>query len=201
MAYARESVPDFALANKLYVNAVVTFFTVLNGAKTAQKSTLYAAISGNANMSNPQTLDSFGKFRAPVYIQDPTIAVITGLSNVPAHETGVIRVTVDDSILTDFFSFYVKQPVNETWSNVVLDIPFDAEIDSVTAICTTGTCTVTVRINAVNLGGAPNSVSSVQSEVVHTTNNDFIVGDNITIVVSNAVSCQYLSIKINYRRN
>ena len=90
MTYARSAVQDFSTSNKLYVNAVVTFYTVLAGAKTATKATLYAGLTGSTELANPQTLDSHGKFRQPVYIDDAVIATVTGLGNTPDHDTGVI---------------------------------------------------------------------------------------------------------------
>jgi hypothetical protein len=90
MTYARTAVQDFSTSNKMYVNAIVTFHTVLNGEKTSDLATLYATLTGGALLANPQTLDSFGKFRQPVYIQDPVIATVTGLGNTPDHDTGVI---------------------------------------------------------------------------------------------------------------
>ena len=64
---ARISIQDFSLANPLYAGATVTFFTTDNdGVKTATKATLYEAPSGAATLLNPQTLDSDGKFAAPV---------------------------------------------------------------------------------------------------------------------------------------
>lgn len=88
---ARISIQDFSLANPLYAGATVTFFTTDNdGVKTATKATLYEAPSGAATLLNPQTLDSDGKFAAPVYVEDPVIASVSGLTNVDDHDTGVI---------------------------------------------------------------------------------------------------------------
>lgn len=90
MTYARTAIQDFSTANKLYINAVVTFYTVLNGAKTAMKATLYSSLSGSTELANPQTLDSYGKLRQPVYIDEAVIASVTGLGNTPDHDTGVV---------------------------------------------------------------------------------------------------------------
>lgn len=90
MTYARTAVIDFSTANKLYVNAVVTFYTVEDGEKTSELATLYSSLTGGSLLANPQTLDSYGKFRQPVYIQEPVIATVTGLGNTPDHDTGVI---------------------------------------------------------------------------------------------------------------
>jgi hypothetical protein len=88
---ARITVADFELANPLYAGALVRFFQTDNdGIKTATLATLYAAPSGVSTLENPQTLDSDGKFAAPVYIEDPVIASISGITNVDDHDTGVI---------------------------------------------------------------------------------------------------------------
>lgn len=90
MTYARTALQDFSTANPIYANAIVTAYTVDNGEKTAIKANLFAAISGNTKSANPQTLDSYGKFKQPVYIDGPVILTITGLKNTPDHDTGII---------------------------------------------------------------------------------------------------------------
>lgn len=91
MGFARTAVQDFSTANQIYVGAVVTFYTVLNGAKTDQLATLYGSVSGIDTLQNPQTLDSYGKFRNPVYTEDAVIASVVGLGNAPDHDTGIIQ--------------------------------------------------------------------------------------------------------------
>jgi len=86
----RTAIKDFALANRLYAGATVTFYTVSGGAKTATKATLYAAPTGSATLGNPQVLGSDGKLKRAVYIEVPTIATVTGLT-VATHDTGVIN--------------------------------------------------------------------------------------------------------------
>ena len=92
MTSARTAIQEFSTANKLYVNAEVTFYTVLNGAKTQNLATLYANLSGDTEIANPQVLDSFGKFKQPVYISDAVIMSVSGLGNTPDHDTGVVTV-------------------------------------------------------------------------------------------------------------
>ncbi|UVC14705.1 hypothetical protein [Mesorhizobium onobrychidis] len=88
----RSSIPDFQLANPIYIGATATFFEVdINGIKTATLATLYAGPTGSTTARNPQTLDGDGKFEAPVYIADAVIAEISGAS-VASHDTGVIQV-------------------------------------------------------------------------------------------------------------
>ena len=90
MTYARTAIQDFSTTNKIYVNAEVAFYTVLNGEKTADLATLYDSLSGVGVLANPQTLDSHGKLKQPVYIDEAVIASVTGLGNTPDHDTGVI---------------------------------------------------------------------------------------------------------------
>lgn len=91
MANLRTAIPDFQLANPIYVGATVTFYTVtLAGVKTATLATLYAGPTGSSTLQNPQTLDGDGKFAAPVYIDEPVIGEISGAS-VASHETAVIH--------------------------------------------------------------------------------------------------------------
>lgn len=91
MTYARTNLRDFALAKKPYVNAIVTYYTVdaVTKQRTTELADLYSDLVGDTKLPNPQTLDSYGKFKVPVYVDEPVIAVITGLGNVPDHQTGV----------------------------------------------------------------------------------------------------------------
>src|SRR4029077_11795809 len=74
-----------------YVGATVSFFTVdATGHATLALATLFADPTSATTASNPQVLDSEGKFFAPVYIEVPVIAQVTG-PNVPSHSTGVIN--------------------------------------------------------------------------------------------------------------
>jgi hypothetical protein len=87
----RGCIPDFQLANPLYIGATVQFFTVTgDGIATKTLATLYSDPTSSQTTINPQTLDSEGKFAAPVYIEVPVIAQVTG-PNVPSHVTGVIN--------------------------------------------------------------------------------------------------------------
>src|SRR5579863_7175697 len=87
----RGCIPDFQIANPLYIGATVSFYTVnAAGASTGQLATLYSDPTSSTPAQNPQTLDSEGKFFAPVYIEVPVIAQVEG-PNVESHVTGVIN--------------------------------------------------------------------------------------------------------------
>jgi hypothetical protein len=89
MATDRKAIKEFALANPMYAGAVVDFWTVLNGAKTATHATLYTAATGAVEHPNPVTLDADGRSNGPIYIDAPVIAEIEGAFT-ENHETGVI---------------------------------------------------------------------------------------------------------------
>jgi hypothetical protein len=87
----RGAIPDFQLANPLYIGARASFFTIdQDGARTTTLATLYADPTGTQTLANPQTFDSEGKFEAPVYIEEPVIAEVSG-PNVESHTTGAIN--------------------------------------------------------------------------------------------------------------
>jgi hypothetical protein len=90
MSAFRTSIPDFQLANPIYIGATVALYTIdENGEQTETLADLFAAPTGTTKVVNPQTLDSEGKFKAPVYIETPVIAVVEG-PNVASHHTGTI---------------------------------------------------------------------------------------------------------------
>lgn len=92
MTFARIAVQDFSTANKLYVGAKVSFYELdMSGNKTNTLATLYADLTSTTQIANPQTLDSYGKFKLPVYIDTAVIATVTGLQNAPDHDTGVMQ--------------------------------------------------------------------------------------------------------------
>ncbi|WP_341702624.1 hypothetical protein [Ferrovibrio sp.] len=87
----RTLIPDFSEANPIYVGATVSAYTVSDaGVKTATLATLYADETSTTLLSNPQVLDSEGKFSQPVYTAVAVILTISGLS-IPDHDTGIIR--------------------------------------------------------------------------------------------------------------
>ena len=107
----RSSIQDFALANNIYIGAVVAFYEVNSlGQATSTLAPLYADPTSSTQLPNPQILDSTGKFFAPVYIELPVIGEVQGPS-ISTHSTGIINprgtwrgnwVTVTQYYSTDF---------------------------------------------------------------------------------------------------
>jgi hypothetical protein len=87
----RGCIPDFALANQLYIGCSVAFYTVNSaGQSTGTLAALFADPTSATQVPNPQVLDSTGKFQAPVYIQGPVIGMVLG-GSIPSHLTGIIN--------------------------------------------------------------------------------------------------------------
>lgn len=91
MAYSREAMTLFDLANPAYANASVGFYAVDldTGLSTGEFIDLYTGLSGSTEWANPLTLDSTGKVSAPVYYEAPFIAVVDS-SEVGTHQTGIV---------------------------------------------------------------------------------------------------------------
>ncbi len=91
MTALRVSIPDFELASPIYVGATVSFFTAdSNGEATTTLASLYSTQTGTAQLANPQTLDSDGKFQQPVYVSVAVIGYVENANGVANHSTGVI---------------------------------------------------------------------------------------------------------------
>lgn len=86
----RTAIRDFVLANELYAGAVLQFWRVAAGVKTAVLVTLYSAPTGTGTLENPQTLTSDGRLQQAVYIDEPVIITASGLT-VGTHDTGIIQ--------------------------------------------------------------------------------------------------------------
>lgn len=86
----RSAIPDFSLANSLYIGATVAFWGVdVNGVKTGVLPILYAGPTGPQTVGNPQVLDGEGKFSFPVYHDVPLIAEVSDVTG-GSTETGII---------------------------------------------------------------------------------------------------------------
>lgn len=85
----RFNIRDFGLARSAYIGAVVHFYDVTDGERGDDLITLYDGLTGSGTLRNPQRLDGDGKFAAPVYADEATIAVVAGLA-IDDHETGII---------------------------------------------------------------------------------------------------------------
>lgn len=114
--------------------------------------------------------------------------------------TGFKRVkTLLDGTIVDSRDWEMRFVEDGTYS-LALNTPFAITISAVTTRCDTGTCTATVKINGVSLGGTANSVSSSESTQAHTTANAAVSGDDITLVISSNSSCENMRLSFKFTR-
>ena len=90
MSGIRRYLADFALANPLYAGATVTIYTVdpVLLLPTTTLATLYADLTSQSLLANPQRLDGEGKWQQPIYVDAPVIMNVGGAA-VADHQTGI----------------------------------------------------------------------------------------------------------------
>jgi hypothetical protein len=149
-------IPDFMLANPLYIGATVSFFTVgPNGQATTTLAPLYGDPLGQTSAINPQILDGEGKFQSPVYINVPVIAQITG-PRVASHTTGVINVRGTwrgnwASNIVYFITDFVSDPVS---GNIYIATVDYTSSSSLTTDIANGNLQLVINQSAIISGGA-----------------------------------------------
>lgn len=89
----------------------------------------------------------------------------------------------------------IEAPDDKTYA-VMQKAAYGFTITEVTTRCTTGTCTVTVKINGTALGGTANSASTSEQSQAHSSANVVAAGDTVAIVVSSNSSCENLTVDI-----
>ena len=114
-----------------------------------------------------------------------------------ARQAAALSATVsaNTATLAEFgWPIFIEFPDDKDYP--IINIPVGFTINSVTTKSTAGTCTVTVKINGVALGGTANSVSSTESTQSHTDDNVVAVGDDLTVTVSSNSSAENVAIMI-----
>ena len=94
-----------------------------------------------------------------------------------------------------FMAFVIEFPDDKDY-RVLINSPIAFTIDSITTKSSTGTCTLTGKINATALGGTANSVSTSESEQTHTTDNAVAVGDDVVLTVSSNSGAENVSVTV-----
>lgn len=128
---------------------------------------------------------------------DGTEAIL-GFYNSVADFTRRVKALFDGTI-TDTREFSMTLVENGTYY-LALNTPFAMEITEVTTDCDTGTCAATVKINGVSLGGTANSVSTTETTQAHTTDNQAVAGDDVTLVISSNSGCEGLRLSMVFKR-
>ena len=123
--------------------------------------------------------------------------IVLAISDITGLQTALDSKADVDQI--EAISIFVKAPEDGT-ETIVLNSPYAFTIEDVTTKATAGTCTLTVQIEGVSLGGAANAVSVTEVNEAHATANGVGVGNDITIVTSANAGCENMSIMISGTR-
>jgi hypothetical protein len=81
-----------------------------------------------------------------------------------------------------------------------LRTPFAGTITRTTVKSSSGTCTLTVKVNTTAVGGSAHSVTSTEESIERTTTNTFAAGDDFRLTVASNSSCVDLAVSIDYTR-
>lgn len=151
-------------------------------------------LTGNGTISNTDSL-YIGFAAAGSVTVTGGITALTG--DVTASGSGsvstTLSATLQNRINLDFFSWNIPVVSDGTYK-VAINVPFGFTLNSVTTICTSGTCTATTKINTTALGGTANSVSSSQQVQTHSSANTVVATDAINLTISSNSSCLGLCI-------
>lgn len=91
---------------------------------------------------------------------------------------------------------YLIEVADDKDYRVIINSAVGFTINSVTTRSSTGTCTLTVKINATALGGTANSVSTSESTQTHSTSNTLAAGDDLVLTVSSNSGAENVSVTI-----
>lgn len=176
-------------------------FAVADGTVTlTNNATNYLVVeraTGTLSVATSNTNWNNGTAYARVYKLTTSGGVVTATEDHRAGPGGVhgsAAVSIVDMIGGVFLT-----PSNRTYL-LVVNSAYAGTINSVTTKCTSGTCTLTAKINGTALGGTANSVSSTEETQTHSSGNAFVAGDDIQITVSSNSSCADLTFNIKVTR-
>jgi hypothetical protein len=82
-----------------------------------------------------------------------------------------------------------------------LRTPFAGSITRTTVKSSTGTCTLTVKVNTTAVGGSAHSVSSTEESIARSTTNTFAAGDDFRITIASNSAAEDVSVSIDYTRS
>ena len=80
------------------------------------------------------------------------------------------------------------------------DTPMRREFFNISTDCDVGSCTATVKINGVALGGTANSVTTSKQRQAHSSSNVADPENDVTIVISSNSGCEGMRLSAHFRR-
>jgi hypothetical protein len=167
---------------------------------TSTTAAVTAFTGGGRNLvGTAGTTDTFPYFSAP---NVHSLAAITaaGRAILDDADAAAQRTTLAAAARTQtlFAAFYV--PTVADGDVVRLAMEHDGTVTAITTQAVSGTCTLTGKVNATNLGGTANSASTTKTTQAHASANTFVDGDNLVFTASANSACAGLSITVAYQR-
>lgn len=118
---------------------------------------------------------------------------------VDATDGVAVWVSTAPQIITDYIGVLIETPENGDYT-VTLNAPYAMTITETTTQSSSGTCTMTFKINSTPLGGTANAVSTSEQSQAHSSANSVDAGDNIVITVSSNSNCVRAAVTIKFTR-
>lgn len=113
-----------------------------------------------------------------------------GASAVPTFQT---------LTLTDCFCGVIEVPQNKDYI-IGLNVPFAFTAVSMTAVSSSGTCTMLTKKNTTSVTGLSNNVSSFEDTSIATGGNSFALGDDVRLTIFSVNVCQNLAFCLKFTR-
>lgn len=187
---------DFVLdrAGNAQENAEVTAWEPDGTATVAV--TMYSENSDDPMFEIPFVItDAEGKFI--FYSKNQKIDILAEKAGVQQLVRDVIMFDPEDVV--EFASTLIELADDKDYP-LILNLPGEAEIISMTTDCTAGTATATGKINGTALGGTANAVSTTEQTQLHTTNNIWVPGDRLVVTISSNADAENVTVSIAYKR-
>jgi len=208
IVYLVEDPAGTPLDKKMTVANLVSYETLNTNSDVGSAAGTLCA-GNDARLSDARTPASHNNtYHSATYIttSDVTYEALNGNSDVG---TGATQVAAGNhthasylttaSVITDFISGLTPTIADGTYC-ILRQAPYAGTITSITTKCSSGTCTLTGKVNTTALGGTANSVSSTEQEQAHATTNTFAAGDDINLVVSSYSACVNMEFTVKFTR-
>lgn len=99
----------------------------------------------------------------------------------------------------DFWGFTDRYPENSR-NITIRKIPFAFRVVSVTCKTSTGSCTITPKINSTTITSTNGSATTSETERASTAANEGAAGDDVVVTVSSVSGAEDLDVTIKYVR-
>lgn len=165
-----------------------------------------ATLLDRANHTGTQTASTISDFAEAV--DDRVGALLVAGTNITlnyndAANTLTISATGGGGVATSqpwSSTIYIETPTNKTYP-VLTESVVGLTVTSVRTVTDSGSCTVTVNIDGVNLGGSPNAASSTPEVQNHSSANVLAAAQDLNVVVSANATASGLRVTISGTRN